>query len=304
MSGIFISYRQAESAATCGRIYDRLIAHFGIDAVFNDVDSIGYGTDFRVAIQQALDRCAVQLVIIGPQWLTVTSAQGQPRLFTPQDIVRFEVESALQRGMTTIPVLVQGAAPPPEANLPKSLAQLTYLNAVHVRYDPDFEEDMRRLIGAIERVLPPHTPIPPASSSPAAVPAANVPQQPTPSSQSIQHQTDPSPVTHTTEPSVPQVSRQPVPHASPGRVAVRPRRSVIIPAVAVLLVIASLGVLFLGHQAGLFFAGVGASSSTWKASSSTTGSDLFSIAMVSSNEGWAVGRGGTILHYLGGDGIR
>ena len=36
---IFISYRRADSAGYAGRIYDRLTAHFGEDAVFMDVDT-------------------------------------------------------------------------------------------------------------------------------------------------------------------------------------------------------------------------------------------------------------------------
>ena len=43
---IFISYRRADSAGYAGRIYDRLTAHFGEDAVFMDVDTIEAGVDF------------------------------------------------------------------------------------------------------------------------------------------------------------------------------------------------------------------------------------------------------------------
>jgi photosystem II stability/assembly factor-like uncharacterized protein len=39
---------------------------------------------------------------------------------------------------------------------------------------------------------------------------------------------------------------------------------------------------------------------TWSTVVSPTGSDLHSIYMVSADEGWAVGDGGTIVHYAGG----
>lgn len=42
----FISYRREESAATCGRIYDRLAVLLRRDAIFKDVDSIPLGIDF------------------------------------------------------------------------------------------------------------------------------------------------------------------------------------------------------------------------------------------------------------------
>ena len=64
-SKIFISYRRVDTAATYGRIYDRLAATFGKEAVFKDVDAIPFGVDFRTAIRGALDQCAVQLVVIG-----------------------------------------------------------------------------------------------------------------------------------------------------------------------------------------------------------------------------------------------
>jgi hypothetical protein len=38
----------------------------------------------------------------------------------------------------------------------------------------------------------------------------------------------------------------------------------------------------------------------WQQVGSPTGNNLSSLAMVSSNEGWAVGSGGAILHYQGG----
>ena len=43
MAKIFLSYRRQDSAGVAGRIYDRLRAHFGDDAVFMDIDSIPFG---------------------------------------------------------------------------------------------------------------------------------------------------------------------------------------------------------------------------------------------------------------------
>ena len=48
MSKIFLSYRRQDSAGIAGRIYDRLRAHFGDDAIFMDIDNIPFGVDFRV----------------------------------------------------------------------------------------------------------------------------------------------------------------------------------------------------------------------------------------------------------------
>jgi hypothetical protein len=63
MTKVFISYRRDDSAATCGRINDRLVARFGKDAVFKDVDSIPLGADFRSSINGMMNQCAAELVI-------------------------------------------------------------------------------------------------------------------------------------------------------------------------------------------------------------------------------------------------
>ncbi len=77
---------------------------------------------------------------------------GERRLDNPTDFVRIEIESALQQEKPVVPLLVQGAVIPPEAELPKSLKMLAYRNATQVRPDPDFRNDMLRLIRALEEL--------------------------------------------------------------------------------------------------------------------------------------------------------
>jgi len=146
VSGIFISYRRDDSAATVGRIYDRLVEVFGKEVVFKDVDSIPLGADFPQYIAGVIQRCTVALVVIGPQWAEARGADGRPRLANPGDFVRLEAETALQRGIPVIPLLVQGAGVPKPEQLPPSMRALTSRNATPIRYDPDFDNDMRRLI--------------------------------------------------------------------------------------------------------------------------------------------------------------
>ena len=68
---IFISYRRADSAGYAGRIYDRLTAHFGVDAVFMDVDTIEAGVDFVEVLQNAVQSCDVLVALIGRGWLNI-----------------------------------------------------------------------------------------------------------------------------------------------------------------------------------------------------------------------------------------
>jgi formylglycine-generating enzyme required for sulfatase activity len=94
-------------------------------------------------------------VIIGPQWASITDVKGNKRLFDPGDYTRIEVETGLKRlekkGTMVIPVLVMNAMMPSPQDLPESLGQLRYQNAISVRNDPDFNNDIERLIRDIRR---------------------------------------------------------------------------------------------------------------------------------------------------------
>ena len=147
---IFISYRREDSADITGRISDRLIQKFGRDAVFKDVESIPLGSDFRKHLKEAVGRCDVLIAVIGRQWTTIQNESGKRRLDDPRDHLRIEVESALERDIPVIPVLVQGAMVPDEETLPESLRPLAYRNAQPVRPDPDFNHDLDRLMSGIE----------------------------------------------------------------------------------------------------------------------------------------------------------
>ncbi|HEY1390291.1 MAG TPA: toll/interleukin-1 receptor domain-containing protein [Ktedonobacterales bacterium] len=152
MATVFICYRREDAPATTGRIYDHLVESFGEGSVFKDVDSIPVGADFPSHIQHILRQATAQLVVIGPRWLDIWNEAGQPRLQSPGDFVRQEIETGLTSGIPVIPVLVEGATMPPAQALPASVAPLTRLQAVNIRFDPDFTTDMRRLVTAIERV--------------------------------------------------------------------------------------------------------------------------------------------------------
>jgi hypothetical protein len=154
MSKIIISYRRADSAATAGRIFDRLAMHYGDDAVFMDVDKIPFGTDFREHIRKVLAGGDILLAVIGPNWLG-KAADGTSRIKDEADPVRVEIESALRQKTRIIPVLVDGASMPGVADLPDGLRDLAYLNAAPVDVGRDFRAHMDRLIRSIDEVLGP-----------------------------------------------------------------------------------------------------------------------------------------------------
>jgi hypothetical protein len=152
MPTITISYRRSDSSAITGRIFDRLIAHFGDDSVFMDVDNIPVGVDFRSHIDETLRRTDVLLAVIGVNWLSHDSA-GLSRLQEKTDPVRSEIEKAVARKIRIIPVLVDGARMPDAAQLPAEFGNFAYLNAAEVATGRDFRFQMERLIDAINQTI-------------------------------------------------------------------------------------------------------------------------------------------------------
>jgi hypothetical protein len=150
--GIFVSYRR-EDAAPYARLLQIQFRERLPDAqVFIDLDSIEKGLPFAEAIHSALDSCTVLVALIGHQWVTLTDEEGHRRLDNPDDFVQLEIETALERGVRVIPVLVDGAEPPRQQELPAGLQRLAGLNALELSYGR-YDYDAGRLIDLIQRAL-------------------------------------------------------------------------------------------------------------------------------------------------------
>jgi hypothetical protein len=315
VSSIFISYRRADSAAICGRIYDRLVAAFGRDAIFKDVDSIPLGTDFAQYIGSILAQCAAQVVVIGPRWLSLADESGRRRLDDPGDYVRLEVEGALRRGIPVVPVLVDGATMPPVDHLPPSLQQLARLPSLPVRPDPDFGADVQRLVAALARWAPARPASPgwapgamqpgamqpgamqPGASRPGpypprpgpATPGSYAPTVPGPAAQPYHPYAPPAPYANYA-PGAPPSSTYGAYGRSPQEVAAkRARRWFITIAgvvAALVLIVAGVSVAYLRSAAGTVpYLG---------------GSQLWDVVAAGPGRYWAVGSEGAILRTQGG----
>jgi TIR domain len=127
---IFISYRREDTSGVAGHLAADLRSRFGRSNVFIDVDSILPGVDFEEKITHTLARCQVTFVLIGPGWAASRLPDGGRRLDEERDYVRREIAMALNRDdVTVVPVLVEGAAMPAEADLPAEIQRLSRLNA-------------------------------------------------------------------------------------------------------------------------------------------------------------------------------
>ncbi len=160
---VFINYRRRDTRHVAGRLRDQIVARFGEDSVFVDVESILPGQDYVTAIDGAVSRCDYMLVLIGEDWLTPDDG-GSRRIDDPNDRLRLEIEAGLRHQTMVIPVLVDAARMPKSHELPASLVPLSRHQAVHLRHD-SFPGDVRYLIDALD---PQDATSPPTQPGPAA----------------------------------------------------------------------------------------------------------------------------------------
>lgn len=149
---IFISYRRTDSAYSSQSIYDKLISYYGKESVFFDVDTIPVGQDFHKILNEAVAKCNVFLAVIGDHWLNTQDENGLRRLDNPDDFVRIEIEAALSRNISVIPVLTGLAKIPRTQDLPSTLHELSRRQATEVRAGRDFRSHLDRLIRDIQQV--------------------------------------------------------------------------------------------------------------------------------------------------------
>lgn len=145
---VFISYRRDDqvAAALLVSVYDRLAQRFGGENVFRDIDSIPLGVDFRNYISEKVAVCDVCVTLIGPHWNNILLERQND----PKDFVRLEIESALERGIPVIPLLIGDADVPSENELPESIKPLAWRNGMPLSMGRDFNSQIDRLIGELE----------------------------------------------------------------------------------------------------------------------------------------------------------
>jgi hypothetical protein len=171
---VFISYRRKETAAYAGWLYDRMVARFGENNIFMDVE-MAPGIDFADRITEVISGCVVLIVVIGPSWAAVTEEDGSRRLDNPADFVRLEIETGLRRpDVTPIPVLVGGARMPKREDLPPEIRAIARRNAIELS-DGRWTYDADRLADALAELLPDAKPSPREEPPSAPEPRETIP---------------------------------------------------------------------------------------------------------------------------------
>ncbi|MBY0274359.1 TIR domain-containing protein [Candidatus Binatia bacterium] len=164
-SKVFISYRREDTSFVAAAVREKLIQHFRPENVFMDVDAIPAGRNFREHLQRAVGECHVVLAFIGATWIDARDDAGGRRLDHENDWVRLELEAALKRDIPVIPVLVGEARMPTVNDLPASLSDLAYRQALSLRQGRDYAPDLERLVREVKRTLAQEKPSPTSEST-------------------------------------------------------------------------------------------------------------------------------------------
>ena len=111
-----------------------------------DVEDIAPGQLFARKIDETIAGCDIALIVIGPRWADIMRERAQREQL---DYVRHEVESALARQITVVPVLVGGASIGELSGLPDQLSGLSQYEAAELR-DGTFSDDCARLAKSLD----------------------------------------------------------------------------------------------------------------------------------------------------------
>ena len=153
MFKIFISFRREDSGSVSQKLCERLAEVFGKEQLLRNgvVRKPGFGIifDFIVEIEKAVQGCDVLLAIIGAQWVAVQNDRGKRCLDDPYDHICPEIQTALNRNIPVVPVLIGGARMPRASDIPIEIADLAHLDGIEVNNER-FPEDTTRLIERIQ----------------------------------------------------------------------------------------------------------------------------------------------------------
>ena len=152
MAGIFICYRREDTAGWAGRLHDDLQAGLRDVNIFRDIEDIPPGVKFSAYIADALGTCDVLIALIGPHWLTAGATAGTRRLDDPEDFIRLEIGTCLQRDIRVIPTLVGGARLPLATDLPPDIRPLVQRQAYELS-DHRWPTDCQKLMADLRPIV-------------------------------------------------------------------------------------------------------------------------------------------------------
>jgi len=144
---IFISYRRADTGSDVDELERLLRKRLPEANVFRDVASMAPGDQWRERVRAALIKSDIVIVMMGSAWMGPDTIFGR-RIDDEEDVMRCEIEIALEHGKRIVPVIAPDGSPPDAATLPGTLAPLCEYQAYAVSAD-DREGSLERLVARV-----------------------------------------------------------------------------------------------------------------------------------------------------------
>ncbi|TNC81289.1 MAG: hypothetical protein C9356_09285 [Oleiphilus sp.] len=148
---IFINYRRESLDGAdqnfVNRLKNFLSNAFPPQGIFLDSHSIPPASHFDDVIKEAINTSDVMLSVIGENWLQTLK---ENEASDSKDFVVDEITHAISNKVAIVPVIVERARLPREADLPESIRGMLFRNAIHVRIaDQQFENDLGQLVESL-----------------------------------------------------------------------------------------------------------------------------------------------------------
>ncbi len=150
---VFVNYRREDTKGEAQALRTYLEPRLSRCEILMDVDGgIRPGTNFVRVIEERIKDADIVVCIIGPKWLSVTDANGGRRLDGPEDFVKIEIAAALKRDIPIIPILIDDARMPAEADLPDEIRMIAFKQATRLR-DDRFKADADIIAQRLKELL-------------------------------------------------------------------------------------------------------------------------------------------------------
>lgn len=141
---VFISYRRYNDEHLIGRIHDYLSLQLGEENVFWDRDSIV--TEWETEITQGVEQSNAVLIILDPNWLNSLNERIHQQR---DDFMYQEIKLAIENKKQIIPLLINGAEMPSEADLPPDLQGICKWQVYRLYSVEDFPNVMAKIVGGL-----------------------------------------------------------------------------------------------------------------------------------------------------------
>lgn len=143
---MFVNYRVQDQPGYATLVHQALAQQLGAGEVFLASRSIRLGDDFVDQVFDTLGRCQVLIAVIGAGWRDLLGDPGH-------DWVQREISMAFSRGIRVIPVLIEDAEVPGEAELPSGIAALARCQHLRLRHYT-IENDLAHLVRELRGLVP------------------------------------------------------------------------------------------------------------------------------------------------------